>query len=161
MTHTAYFVNVQQARQALEHAWNQYIKPMTMAGHRVTGTFKPETRKDSHNRHFHKLIGCVSEQIGGDLADKDDAKRILVSAFRIDTINDADLSEEWRKFGDFRVGRGLRGEVVMLGMQTREFSSKLGGAFCQWLEAFCVEHNVKVPPPKWMLEEAGFQQVSA
>lgn len=108
-------------------------------------TVKPETRKESQSRRFHKLIGHASDQLGGKLADREDAKRILVSAFRIDTIRDADLADEWAKFGEVRMGCGLRGEVVMLGIQTREFSSKLGGAFCTWMEAFCVESGVVIP----------------
>ena len=104
---------------------------------------EPETRRDNHNRHFHSLIAQISEQIGGDLADKQDAKRILISAFRIDTRDDADLSGEWAKFGDMRMGRGLRGEVVLMGMQSRDFTIKLARAFILWLEAFGVEHGVQ------------------
>lgn len=105
----------------------------------------PETRKESQNRRFHWLIGHIAEQVGGDLAPKEDAKRILISAFKIDTQNDPALTEEWRKFGDYRLGRGLRGEIVLLGVQSRDFTVRLAGAFCVWLEAFAVEHDVVLP----------------
>lgn len=118
-------------------------KPLLMAGHRLVAKLEPETRRDSQNRHFHSQIAQVSEQLGGDLSDKEDAKRILISAFRIDTRDDPDLSGEWEKFGDMRMGRGLRGEVVLMGMQSREFTVKLSSAFIQWLYAFGVEHGVK------------------
>ena len=78
----------------------------------------------------------------GDLADRDDAKRILISAFRMDTKDDEDLRKEWESVGDLRMGRGLRGEVVLLGAQSRDFKAKLARAFIAWLYAFGAEHDV-------------------
>mgnify|MGYP000883414931 CR=1 FL=1 len=134
-----------QAHKALMHAWT-HAKAWLTAGHRLVLTIAPETRRDNHNRHFHSLIGQISDQVGGDLADAEDAKRILISAFRIDTRNDADLAGEWAKFGDIRMGRGLRGEVVLMGVQSRDFTIKLARAFIEWLYAFGVEHEVKFKP---------------
>ena len=73
-----------QAHKAFTHAF-QHVKPWLMAGHRLLLRIEPETRRDNHNRHFHSLISQISKQLGGDLADAEDAKRILISAFRIDT----------------------------------------------------------------------------
>lgn len=134
-----------QAHKALMHAWT-HIKAWITAGHRLVLTIAPETRRDNHNRHFHSLIGQISKQIGGDLADAEDAKRILISAFRIDTRNDPDLAGEWAKFGDVRMGRGLRGEVVLMGIQSRDFTIKLALAFIAWLYAFGAEHGVAFKP---------------
>lgn len=135
-----------QAHQVLTDVLWPAVKSWLLCdGGALVVTVKPETRKESQSRRFHKLIGHASDQLGGKLADREDAKRILVSAFRIDTIRDADLAGEWAKFGEVRMGHGLRGEVVMLGIQTREFSSKLGYAFCIWMEAFCVEFGVVIP----------------
>jgi hypothetical protein len=117
-----------------------------MAGHRLRLVLKQETRRDGQNAHFHAMISDIAEQIGGDLADKDDAKRILLSAFRIDTLRD--FEDEWRKFGDLRIGRGLRGETVLMGNQTRDLSVKLAAAFIEWLNAFGVEHNIRFKAPK-------------
>lgn len=135
-----------QAHTALLTIYREQIKPLTMAGHRLRLTVKAETRRDGQNAHFHAMISDISEQIGGDLADKDDAKRILLSAFRIDTLND--FADEWRKFGDLRIGRGLRGETVLMGNQTRDLSVKLASAFIEWLNAFGVEHNIRFKAPK-------------
>ena len=90
---------------------------------------------------FHAQIADISNHIGGDLADRDDAKRILISAFRIDTR--LDLADEWATFGDVRMGRGLRGEVVLLGAQSRHFPAKLAHAFVTWLEAFGAQAGVR------------------
>ena len=130
-----------QAHKAFSHAF-AHTKPWLMAGHRLLLRIEPETRRDNHNRHFHSLIGQISQQLGGDLADEEDAKRILISAFRIDTRNDPDLADEWAKFGDVRMGRGLRGEVVLMGIQSRSFTIKLARAFVEWLYAFGAESGV-------------------
>ncbi|MDE1999127.1 MAG: recombination protein NinB [Burkholderiales bacterium] len=131
-----------QAHKAFDFAWKQ-AKALLMAGHQLALTVAPETRRDNHNRHFHSLIAQISEQVGGDLADKEDAKRILISAFRIDTRDDSDLAGEWAKFGDMRMGRGLRGEVVLMGMQSRDFTIRLARAFIQWLYALGAEQGVQ------------------
>ena len=131
-----------QARKAVDYLYEQ-AKPRLMAGHRLVAKLEPETRRDNHNRHFHSLIAQIAKQLGGDLADPEDAKRILISAFRIDTRDDPDLAGEWAKFGDMRMGRGLRGEVVLMGMQSRDFTIKLARAFIEWLYAFGVEQDVR------------------
>lgn len=97
-------INPQQAHAAITALYRDEVKPKTMAGHRLRLVLKPETRRDGQNAHLHAMIADIAEQIGGDLADPDDAKRILLSAFRIDTLKD--FAEEWRKFGDLRIGRG-------------------------------------------------------
>ena len=135
----------EQAKAALGFAYRQ-AKPLLQAGERLVAKITKETRRDNHNRHFHSLIGQIAQQLGAtvpDLADAEDAKRILISAFRIDTRNDSDLAGEWAKFGDVRMGRGLRGEVVLMGIQSRDFTIKLARAFIAWLEAFGAEHDVR------------------
>lgn len=137
--------NPDQAKQAFNAGYH-HAKPWLIAGHRMVLKVEPETRRDNHNRHFHSLIAQISQQIGGDLEDADDAKRILISAFRIDSTKDESLSylrEEWAKFGDMRMGRGLRGEVVLMGIQSRDFTIKLAQAFIHWLYSFGVEHGVQ------------------
>lgn len=139
-----------QARKAVDYLYEQ-AKPRLMAGHRLVAKLEPETRRDNHNRHFHSLIAQIAKQVGGDLGEPEDAKRILISAFRIDTRNDSDLAGEWAKFGDMRMGRGLRGEVVLMGMQSRDFTIKLARAFIAWLEAFGAEHGVAFK--EWEVEQ--------
>lgn len=143
--------NPVQATTAWGMLYEKEIKADLSAGHRGVLSYKRETRRDAQNANFHSLIGQISAHVGGDLADEDDAKRILLSAFRIDTLNDPtlpDLKEEWRKFGDVRIGRGLRGETVLLGNQTRDLSVKLAGAFITWLEAFGADCGVMFKAPR-------------
>ena len=144
MKHTIICRDAQQAHKALNDVlWPKVKSWLVCGGGALVVTVKPEDRRDNHNRHFHSLIGQISAQVGGDLADVEDAKRTLISAFRIDTRTDPDLAGEWEKFGDIRMGRGLRGEVVLLGIQSRDFSIKLARAFIDWLYAIGAEFDVK------------------
>lgn len=141
-------INPEQAKNAMAAIYRDHIKRQTADGHRLRLTVRPETRRDEQNAHFHALIGQIAEHIGGDMSDEDDAKRILLSAFKIDTLRDPDLIDEWMRLGDLRMGRGLRGETVLLGNQTRTLSVKLAAAFIHWLNAFGIEHGVPFRAPK-------------
>lgn len=138
--------NPVQATTAWNTLYEREVKPETLAGHRMLLTVKRETRRDAQNAHFHSLIAQIAAHMGGNLAEPDDAKRILLSAFRIDTLQD--FADEWKKFGDLRIGRGLRGETVLMGNQTRDLSVKLAAAFIEWLNAFGVEHNIRFKAPQ-------------
>lgn len=138
--------NPVQATTAWQRIYEAEVKPLLMAGHRGLLSFRRENRSDAQSAHFHAQIGDIAAHIGGDLADPDDAKRILLSAFRIDTLKE--FEDEWRKFGDLRIGRGLRGETVLMGNQTRDLGVKLGSAFIEWLNAFGAEHGVRFKAPK-------------
>lgn len=138
---TVYLRDKEQAKVALNHAYKQ-AKPHLQGDKVLIARIMEETRRDNHNRHFHSLIGQISAHVGGDLADAEDAKRILISAFKIDTKDDPDLAQEWAKMGEIRIGRGLRGETVLLGIQSRHFTIKLARAFIEWLYALGVEMGV-------------------
>lgn len=132
-----------QAKQAVNAAW-QHIKGwLGSGGQTLTLEVGPQKQEPRHVRHYHALIKEISDHIGGELANKDDAKRILVSAFKIDTQREPDLAEAWAEFDEMRMGRGLRGEVVILGNQTRNFKVKLARAFIEWLYAFGAEQGVR------------------
>ena len=141
-------IDAKQGHIAVTTAWRETIKPLLQDGKKLQLELSPEIREERHSKHFHSLIGQISEQIGGDLADKEDAKRILISAFRIDTVNDVEFRDAWIKFGQLRMGSGLRGEVVMLGTQSKRFCNKLARGFIAWLESFGAEHGVVFKAPK-------------
>lgn len=133
----------QQAKQALDWLYAQ-AKPWLIAGHELVVTLGPKKQERRHVKHYHSLMNQIADQVGGDLKDRDDAKRILISAFRMDTKDEDDLRNEWEAVGDLRMGRGLRGEVVLLGAQSRDFKAKLARAFIHWLTAFAVENGVEL-----------------
>lgn len=140
---TLRLLNRQQAWSAIKAQVFPFLAQVLQGGHTYLLTLHPEARRESQSRWFHSLIGQISDHIGGELADREDAKRILISAFRIDTRTDPELAQEWAKFGDVRMGRGLRGEVVLLGIQSRDFTVRLGKAFVDWLYAFGAEAGVR------------------
>ena len=143
-------VNPVEAHKLLAGPVWRLVKAHAVAGNRVAIKVVEQSKSREAEQRYHAMIGEIAQQVGGDLADADDAKRILISAFRIDTR--VDLADEWAKFGDARMGRGLRGEVVLLGIQSRHFSRKLSTAFIEWLYAFGAEHGVtfaeRVPDPE-------------
>ena len=142
---SATLVNEVQGHTAFQAIWRD-TKALLADGHRLRLTVRPETRRMGQNAHFHAQIADIAKHIGGDLSDEDDAKRILLSAFRIDTLKD--FEDDWCKLGDLRIGRGLRGETVLMGNQTRDLSVKLGAAFIEWLNAFGAEQGVRFKAPK-------------
>lgn len=103
-------------------------------------TIGKATKRRIQEEKYHAMIGDISDHVKGDLADPEDAKRILISAFRIDTR--VILAKEWAEFGDVRMGRGLRGEVVLLGIQSRYFPVALASAFIDWLYSFGADVGV-------------------
>jgi hypothetical protein len=132
--------NPVEAHKLLSGPIWQLVKALTVAGHKFAIRICEQSKSREAEEKYHAMIGEIAHQIGGDLADEEDAKRILISAFRIDTRDI--LADEWAKFGDLRMGRGLRGEVVVLGIQSRKFTSKLASAFIEWLYAYGAEEGV-------------------
>jgi len=129
-----------QARKAMDGPLWRALKAHLMVGRRMVLELRAEKQSSPQQRKYHAMIGEIAKQVGGDLANAEDAKRILVSAFRIDTRTE--LADEWAEFGDLRMGRGLRGGVVLLGPQARDFKRGLASAFVEWLYAFGAEAGV-------------------
>jgi hypothetical protein len=129
-----------ESHKVISGPFKDFVKAMNSAGHGMIATLKPATKQSAQVAKYHVMIGEISKQIGGDLVDEEDAKRVLISAFRIDTLRM--FPDEWARFGDLRMGRGLRGEVVLMGVQSREFCTTLRSAFIEWLYAFGTEAGV-------------------
>lgn len=132
--------NPVEAQKLLSGPIWQLVKALTVAGHKFAIRICEQSKTREQEEKYHAMIGEIAQQIGGDMADEEDAKRILISAFRIDTREI--LADEWEKFGDLRMGRGLRGEVVVLGVQSRKFGTRLASAFIEWLYSFGAENEV-------------------
>lgn len=131
-----------EADKIIDGAVRRLVKAHAIAGNRVAVRVCEPMKSRDQEEKYHAMIGEISSQIGGDLANEEDAKRILISAFRIDTLRDPHLAKLWESFSELRMGRGLRGEVVLMGIQSREFGVKLGSAFIEWLYAFGSESGV-------------------
>lgn len=71
-----------QAHAALMTAWSR-IKPMLMAGHRLTLEVRPEKRSDAENRLLHALLTHIarSQEWAGKKRDVETWKRLLTAAW--------------------------------------------------------------------------------
>ena len=71
-----------QAHKALGEAW-QRIKPLLMAGHRLTLEVKPRTRSVEQNALLHALLGDIAAQVewAGAKRDVECWKRLLTAAW--------------------------------------------------------------------------------
>ena len=136
--------NPQQAHASLMEAL-QWAKSMLMAGHRLVLEIRLEGKTRPQEKKYHAQIGDIARQVmlGDRFWPDEDAKRILVSAFREDTKADPDLAPHWATFGQWQLVPGLRGEFVVTGIPTRKFPKPLASAFIEWLYAFGAEHGVK------------------
>lgn len=106
--------------------------------------FLSPAKSRAQEERYHAMIGDIARAvpIHGRHIDPDDMKRVLVSAFKIDTKDDPELAKAWREMGELAVLPGLRGEFVVLGTATRKFPRELASAFIEWLFAFGAEHEV-------------------
>lgn len=143
--------NPVQAHTALTTVFRDVIKPGTLAGHRFRFTVKPETRRDGQNAHFHAQIADIAkqDQLYGKKLDAESWKRLLIDAFKHDTKDDADLKDEWAKFGEMQLLPALNhAGFVAVGEQSRTFTVKLASAFIEWLNAYAAERGVTLHTPK-------------
>lgn len=119
--------NPQQGHQAIAHAWMECIKPMLIAGHRMTLEVRKEQRSDAQNRRLWAMLGEVSMQVDwyGQKLTAEDWKHVFTAA----------LKKE-------RVVPGLNGGFVVLGQST---SKMIKAEMCDLqtiIEAFGAEKGV-------------------
>lgn len=105
---------------------------------------------------YHAMIGDIADQWAyhGRKWAKEDMKRLLVDAFRHETLanpdNYQDFGKLWKDVGDVRLAPAIgRDGFVALGEQTRRFPTKLANAFISWLQAFGDEQGVVWSDPNW------------
>ena len=75
-------LNAQHARTVAEDLW-VYLKAMTVAGHKISISARPETRTTAQNRLLHSRISDVARQRewAGKKRDVDTWKRLLTAAW--------------------------------------------------------------------------------
>jgi hypothetical protein len=117
------------------------------AGHWVTLSEPRKSR--AQEEKYHAMFGDIARQVpaNGIKLGEESMKRALVSAFKIDTKDDPDLSQYWREMAEMKMFVGFRGEIVLDGDQTRRLPKPLASALIEWLFAFGAEHGVKWTDP--------------
>lgn len=129
--------NPVEAHKILAGAVWQLVKANALAGNRVAvRVCDPEKSRDQEEK-YHAMIAEIAAQVqvGGRTLEYDTMKRLLVDQFKADTL--VDMADDWAKFGKMDMAPSLDGQrVVVLGVQTRRFTVKLGSAFIEWLYAW-------------------------
>jgi hypothetical protein len=129
--------NPVQADRIIDGAVRKLVKAHLVAGNRVAiRVCEPEKSRDQEEK-YHAMIGEIASQVpvGGRHLDADTMKRLLVDQFKADTL--VDMADDWAKFGALDMVPSLDGQrVVVLGVQTRRFTVRLGAAFIEWLYAW-------------------------
>ena len=120
--------NPQQAHQAMQQAWRDCIKPMTMAGHKLVVTIKPETRSLAQNRRLWAMLADVSEQVEwhGLRLSAEDWKHIFSAAQKKQ-----------------RAVPGIDGGFVVLGQSTSKMTVAEMTELQELIEAFGTQQGVK------------------
>lgn len=119
--------NPQQAYQAIATVWQECVKPMVLAGHRMTVEAKPETRSSAQNRLLWARLGEIAKQVDwyGQRLSAEDWKHVFTAA----------LKKE-------RVVPGINGGFVVLGQSTSKMTKAEMTDLQTIIEAFASEKCV-------------------
>jgi NinB protein len=115
-----------QAHESIRKAWGA-IKPVLMAGHRLTLEIKPETRSMAQNRRLWSMLADISEQV---------------------TWHGEKLtSEEWKHFFTAslkkqKIVQGMDGGLVVLGCSTSKMTKAEMMDLQTIMEMFGANHGV-------------------
>lgn len=136
--------NAQQGRQALLGLWPQ-IKSMLMAGHRLSVEVKEMTRSVEQNAKLHATLSDIARQVewAGKHRDVDTWKRLLTAAW----LRARGESVEILPSVD---GHGV--DVVF--RRTSNLTVKECAELLEFVQAWAVEHGVRLSAPEWMEEHA-------
>lgn len=116
-----------QAHQAIRNAWEQCIKPMIVAGHRLVLEVKPEKRSNAQNRLLWARLGEIAKQVDwyGQHLTAEEWKHVFTAA----------LKKE-------RVVPGINGGFVVLGQSTSRMTRSEMTDLQTIIEAFASEKGV-------------------
>lgn len=121
------------------------------AGQKVQIVVTDPIKSREQEQHYHAQINDIAEQttLYGKKLPAESWKRLLIDAFKHDTINDPDLAPLWAKFGSAELLPALNHPgFVVVGEQSRQFGVRLARAFIEWLYAYGAECEVVWTEPK-------------
>lgn len=125
---SATLFNPQQAHAVWSSLWAAHIKPMLMAGHRLTVKVEPEKRTSEQNRLLWAALTDVSEQVEwhGQKLEAAEWKDIFTAALKRQ-----------------KVVPGLEGGFVVLGSSTSRMTKAEFSELVDLIHAFGAEREVK------------------
>ena len=131
-------LNPQQATVAWNHIYDEQVKPLTMAGHRLRLSIKRETRSSEQNARMWAMLEDVARQVvwHGRKLLKEDWKHIFSAALKQqDAVP------------------GINGGFVVLGQSTSKMTVAQMGELMELIEAFGAQNDVHFSAPKsWGME---------
>jgi hypothetical protein len=125
--------NAQQGHQAMTHAWAEYIKPMLIAGHRMTLEVKPEKRTTPQNARLHAMLTNLSKHAEwhGQKLPMEVWKRLCMAAWMREERQSPQLIPSLDGHG-----------VDIVYEHTSKLSKDQCGRLMEWIEAFAAERGI-------------------
>ena len=121
--------SAQQGHTALMRAWNECIKPMLTAGHRMTLEVKKQTRSTEQNSRMWAILTEISQQV--------------------DWYGRKLTPEEWKHVFSASLKKqdvvpGLDGGFVVLGLSTSKMTKGEMSDLQTLMEAFAAQQGVRL-----------------
>ena len=126
-------INPVQATQAWQALYQNEVKPLTMAGHRLRLSVKRETRSSAQNARMWAMLEDVARQVEwhGRKLSKEDWKHVFSASLkRQDAVP------------------GIDGGFVVLGQSTSKMTVGEMGDLMTLMEAFGAEQGVRFSAPQ-------------
>lgn len=129
-----------QAHAAIAQAWQDCIKPMLIAGHRMVLEAKPEKRSNEQNRRLWAMLTDVSRQVEwyGKTLSPEDWKHLFTASLQ-----------------KTQAVPGIDGGFVVLGLSTSRMTKAEMSDLQTLIEAFGAERGVKFTAPEYINPETG------
>lgn len=129
-----------QAHQAIRQAWEQCVKPMLIAGHRMVLEVKPQKRSNEQNRRLWAMLTDVSRQVEwyGKTLSPEDWKHLFTASLQ-----------------KTQAVPGIDGGFVVLGLSTSRMTKAEMSDLQTLIEAFGAERGVKFTAPEYINPETG------
>lgn len=144
----------ENVRQVMTRAYRHAENAVQDGRYQVV--IRRQIKSRDQEEKYHAMIADIAEQwhYHGRKWDKEDMKRLLVDAFKHETLANPENYEGfdrlWRQVGELKLAPAIgRDGFVALGEQTRRFPAKLANAFISWLQAFGDEQGVVWTDPNW------------
>lgn len=125
-------INAQHGHTVIQDLW-QWVKAMTLGGHKVSIEAKPETRTTAQNRMLWSCLTDIAAQVQWPV----DGKTQKLDAEEWKHILSAGLKKHQR------VAQGIEGGFVMLGQRTSRMTVAEMGDLITLAHAFGGERGVK------------------
>ena len=120
--------NPQQATVAWNHIYDEQVKPLTMAGHRLRMSIKRETRSSEQNARMWAMLTDVSKQVEWY------GRKLSPEAWKC--VFSASLKKQ-------DVVPGLHGDFVVIGQPTSAMTIREMSDLMELMAAFGAERDVK------------------